>query len=430
MSWLVALAAFAGIMAIFSTVVTVAVEAFHKALSLRRSGLQEMLRSMHQSAIRRLDPSLSEKEGKTLRKEAARFANSMTRSPSYGGEGRWWWPSNWGLNISQRRFERLSKRQFAEQLSQTEFGRKLLRADRASIQRALSELAYEFDRVGVAQGDYFRRRAKVVSGLFAFGFVAIGNINAIEIYTSLARNEAMAGRAISFVESTFEGSAPAAPAIGSSSEKVVVDDYLSAIEQVQLQTRLPIGRAYFPFCEGILVSGDEAARRVDERCGDKPSDGSVKIPFTDQMLFVPSSINQAVESPGNWFVWLMSVIATAGLLGLGAPFWFDMFNKAASLAGRQVVQAKQAAAAEDSAGSQSLPSKRGGEDADIQEMTDAFLIAGGQASRSLAGGASAPMGARLGLSSLEVVSGARGGPERPAQPGLRRPPGAVRGDGS
>ena len=42
MSWLVALVAFAGIMGVFSTVVTVAVEAYHKALSLRRSGLQEM----------------------------------------------------------------------------------------------------------------------------------------------------------------------------------------------------------------------------------------------------------------------------------------------------------------------------------------------------------------------------------------------------
>jgi hypothetical protein len=387
-----------------------------------------MLRSMHANAIRRLDPSLSEEDLKARRKAAAEFANGMTRSPSYGGEGRWWWPSNWGLNISQRRFERLSKRQFAEQLAQTDFGKKLIGSDRASIQRVLSELAYEFDRLGVAQSDYFGRRAKVLSGLVAFSFVAIGNINAIEIYTSLARNEAMAGRAIGFVESTLAGTAATAPAIGSSSEKEAVTDYLSAIDQVQLKTRLPVGRAYFPFCEGVLIAGEAVNRRVDDRCADTPSNGQLKIPFTEQMLFVPSSINHAFKSPGNWFVWLMSIIATAGLLGLGAPFWFDMFNKAASLAGRQIVQAKQAAAAEDKAVLPSLPSKRGGEDADIQEMTDSFLIAGGHASRALSGGASAPLGTRLGQSSLEVVGGGASGPGKPMLRGMRRAPGAVRGD--
>ncbi|WP_213271923.1 hypothetical protein [Hyphomonas sp.] len=427
MSWLVALAAFAGIMAIFSTVVTVAVEAFHKALSLRRSGLQEMLRSMHLNVVRRLDASLAEKDFKGLRNSAAEFADGMTRSPSYGGHGRWWWPSNWGLNISQRRFERLSKRQFAEQLAQTEFGKKLLRSDRASIQRVLSELAYEFDRVGVAQGDYFRRRAKVLSGVFAFGFVAIGNINAIEIYSSLARNEAVAGRAISFVESTFQQAPTAEIEPQAADGTEVVSDYLTAIDEIQLKTRLPVGRAYFPFCEGILVSGETVARRVDDRCDETPSHGQVRIPFVDETLFVPSALNQALKSPGNWFVWLMSVVATAGLLGLGAPFWFDLFNRAASLAGRQVVQAKQAAAAEDSAVVASLPAKRGSEEANIQEMTDSFLIAGGQASRALGGGGVAPMGARLGQSSLNVVSGPSSVEGQP-QAGLRRPPGAVRGN--
>lgn len=425
MSWLVALAAFAGIMAVFSTVVTVAVEAFHKALSLRRSGLQEMLRSMHLNVITRLDASLPEEDRKALRKSAAEFANSMTKSPSYGGEGRWWWPSNWGLNISQRRFERLSKRQFAEQLAQTDFGRKLLKKDRATIQRVLSELAYEFDRVGVAQGDFFRRRAKVFSGLVAFGFVAIGNINAIEIYTGLARSEAVAGRAISFVEGTFDANGQILPGVSPAEKRETVESYMTAVEDVQAKTQLPVGRAYFPYCEGLQVAGEATRRVVDERCRADVAPLAFAIPFTEQNIEVPSSFRQAMVSPGNAFVWLMSIIATAGLLGLGAPFWFDVFNQAASMAGRQITQAKQAAV-DDSAGKGSSPSKRGGEEADLHEMTDSFLISGGQASRSRMGGASAPMGIRLGAASADTRPGASG-PDRPAQTGLRRPPGAVRG---
>lgn len=34
--------------------------------------------------------------------------------------------------------------------------------------------------------------------------------------------------------------------------------------------------------------------------------------------------------PENGIPWLMAIIATAGLLGLGAPFWFDVFNRAAA----------------------------------------------------------------------------------------------------
>lgn len=430
MSWLVALAAFAGIMAVFSTVVTVAVEAFHKALSLRRSGLQEMLRSMYARVITRVDPGLSQDDRKTRMKAAARFANNMTRSPSFGGEGRWWWPANWGLNLSQRKFENLSKRQFAEQLAETEFGQRLIGADRQTIQRTLAELAYEFDRTGVAQSAYFKRRAKMVSGLLAFVFVAIGNINAIEIYQHLARNEASAGRTINFVEAVLNENMRNEPQNGGS-ESEVVSQYIDSIQKVQAQTRLPIGRAYFPYCEGLALPGEAAPRPVDTRCRNGAASMQLPIPFTDKELSLPTSLAEAFRSPGNWLIWTLSIIATAGLLGLGAPFWFDVFNKAAALAGRQVTQAKDTAALEDSrARAPSLPAKRGGEEADAAEMTDSFLIAGGQAHRALCNGDSAPLGLRLGPASQEAGAYARGSSPSPGSNSVRRPPGAAKGRSS
>jgi hypothetical protein len=429
MNWLIALAAFAGIMAVFSTVVTVAVEAFHKALSLRRSGLQEMLRSMHTRVITRLDAGLPADDEKSVRKISSRFANVMTQSPSFGGQGRWWWPANWGLNISQRRLEHLSKRQLAEQLAQTDFGKRLIRADRVTIQRALTELAYEFDRIGVAQSTYFKARAKMLSGVFAFAFVAIGNINAIEIYQHLANNEATAGRTINFVEAVLSEEMRSQPPTAGT-EKQAVSEYLDSIEKVQAQTRLPVGRAYFPFCEGLVLPGEPAPRRIDPRCRDTQAKLTLAIPFTDWAVNLPSAVSEAFRSPGNWLIWLLSIIATAGLLGLGAPFWFDVFNKASSLVGRQVVQAKTAAAAEDAKACQpSLPAKRGGEDANAPEMTDSFLIAGGQAHRAVCNGDVAPVGLRIGAASRETT-GSSQSPPTPGptgSSGIRRPPGAVKG---
>lgn len=429
MSWLVALVAFAGIMGVFSTVVTVAVEAYHKALSLRRSGLQEMLRAMHMQVVSRLDQSLPEDDQRALIKASSQFAKSMTKSPAYGGHGRWWWPANWGLNISQRRFERLSKRQLAEQLAQTDFGKRLVMADRLTIQGVMAEMAYEFDRIGAAQSDYFRRRAKVISGIFAFCFVAVGNINAIDIYQHLANNEAASGRVIEYVERVAaereviktEMAANAAP------DSLAVDPYLLAVERVQVKTQLPVGRAYFPFCEGMELPGLEGRQRVDAKC---PEPGTrLKIWALDEQnaIAVPTVIGNAVARPAPWIVWLMSIIATAGLLGLGAPFWFDVFNRAAAMAGRQVTQAKAAAAEEEKKSQPSKSGLRGGEDADAEEMAEALLIASGQAHRCRSTGAGAPMGLRLGPASADQLKGAPAAPLNAPPQGIRLAPGVVKG---
>ncbi len=431
MSWLVALVAFAGIMGVFSTVVTVAVEAYHKALSLRRSGLQEMLRAMHMQVVSRLDKALPEDDQRALIKASSQFAKSMTKSPAYGGHGRWWWPANWGLNISQRRFERLSKRQLAEQLAQTDFGKRLVMADRLTIQGVMAEMAYEFDRIGAAQSDYFRRRAKVISGVIAFAFVAIGNINAIEIYKHVAKNEASAGRAIEFVEKLGSEQAileQAKSEVSSNTENATVDTYLLAVERVQVKAELPIGRAYFPFCEGMVLPGTEGRQNVDpELCPAPDKVYEMWVFDKSNKLLVPAVVGNAVERPWVWIVWLVSIITTAGLLGLGAPFWFDVFNKASALAGRQVTQAKAAAAEEEKKSQPSKSGLRGGEDADAEEMAEALLIASGQAHRCRSTGAGAPMGLRLGPASADQLKGTPAAPSNAPPQSIRLAPGVVKG---
>jgi len=429
MSWLVALVAFAGIMAVFSTVVTVAVEAYHKAFSLRRSGLEEMLRSMHLQVVSRLDQTLTDGDRPTLIRASGEFAKAITLSPSYGGQGRWWWPSNWRLNISQRRFEHLSKRQLAEQLAMTEFGKRLVMADRTTIQRVMAEVAYQFDRIGAAQSDYFRRRAKVISGLFAFAFVAAGNINALEIYQHLASSEASSGRVIALVEQIAAEGGIVLPQAGAAEPpgRLPEPSYLEAVARLQASSQLPVGRAYFPFCEGLEPAGGGPRQRVDTRCQEPAARLSLWVIDPQYSVSVPSVVGNALARPASWIVWLMSVIATAGLLGLGAPFWFDVFNRAAALAGRQVTQAKALAAAEDSRSRPSRPGARGGEDADAAEMADALLMAGGQAHRCGSAGPDAPAGLRLGPASAERTR-PTGPPVSPALPGSLRPaPGAVKG---
>lgn len=430
MSWIVALAGFAGIMAVLSTVVTIGVEAIHKSLSLRRSGLQEMLRAMHARVLSEIKEDI---DGADV-KAAAKFANDMTASPSFGGQGRWWWIANWGLNISQRRFERLSKRQFAEQLADTAFGRDLASRDRAEIRSHLARLNYEFDRLGAAQGDYFRRRAKVFSGLIAFCFVAIGNVNAIEIYKHLAANEAALGRALNIAENEASVSALRQPVSGEASPQDIQSSYVETIRTLKAETALPMGRTFFPFCEaepaydrlGKALLDPEGRPLKIPSSDPKCADSTGPLPIGEVMglnVSVPAALTQVTNKPGDWLIWLLSIMTTAGLIGLGAPFWFDLFARTGALAGGQVGRLK--AIADTQAVEPSVPGKRGSEETDLEGAIDALLIASGQPHRVAGGALGAPLGGYLGPSRAGAEGGSTAIPS--AQRGLRPPPGAVKG---
>ena len=393
MNWLLALLAFAGLMTILSTVVTISVEALHKVFSLRKSGLQEMLRALHDGMIEgveREELTRSELQRANGRSEtAARFANTMTRSPSYGGAGRWWWISNWGVNLFQRNFERLTPRQFAEQLAQTEFGQNLAERSRSQVRHTLSRASYEFNRIGVAQSAYFRQRAKVISGLTAFAFVCLGNVNLIEVYMHLSNDQRALSQTLSLVDAQntatlqtlVDPSAMQTEAVQASSTSTPIgaDQFAEILQLTNGQLQLPIGRDYFPFCEDTSFApgncdGEEVAWY--QRLIDEPQEG---------------------------IVWFLSLVASAGLLALGAPFWFDLFSKTAALVGRAATQ-RAIASGQATAPRMNEPRRPGDRDEnpELEELTDAFMIASGLERAPLSAGN--VVGMRLGPASSEAMT--------------------------
>ncbi len=454
MNWLLALLAFAGLMAIFSTIVSISVEAVHKVLSLRRQGLEEMLRALHDGVVVDIEkgrqPRREVLHARGRSKEAADFAKAVTSVPSYGGGGRWWWPANWGLNLFQRRFERLTRRQFAEQMAATDFGERLAFKDRSQIRQAMSRLSYEFDRYGVAQSHFFRRRAKVIAGLSAFLFVTLANVNAIDLYMHLANDPEALNRTLSFVSSDdrtqLESRGAAVTArletafddVAEAADGELNDADLTALREASVQinavldtmrasTQLPMGHDLFPFCE--RPSADI------ERCGPAQAPrlfGVVVLP-----TWLPDWSERLISDPAEGIVWLLSMIATAGLLALGAPFWYRLFGNLAAMIGSTA--SLRVGGGESEADAEQRPArlgKRGGEDPDIEELTDSFLIAAGVAPTAHA--ETRPIGQRLGQASREAtgVAGADraeatgAGPEPSDAAGLRGAIRRVRGDWS
>ncbi len=443
MNWIFALLAFAGVMAVLSTVVSVLVEAVHKTFALRGSGLQKMLRDLHDDVLYDVEgPEARTDIGEVRRRrggksvEARDFALDMTQSQSRG-----WHPALSRaivnvplLNLFQRRFDRLTRLQFAEQLSQTDVGRRLLEEnDRGKIQTALSQAIYQFDRYGVMQTSFFRQRAKTLTTLFSLVFVTFANVNALEIYRHLAANENAAEAALAFVGAgeetavaTLDSAADALTTRLDALESTLdaglddkdlareigrahrgVEDFQTSFRAASLEidaladVGLPIGRAYFPYCNGVGATDPT----VDPRC------------VSDRF------VENFAGSIWDGIVWVLLMIATAGLIGLGGPFWFDLFHTLAVIAGRR---APPNLSAEDRA-ALAAPERRRtlgrpDEDVDIEAATDAFLLTGGK--RIAAAPGAPPPGIRRGASSAEMIAGgAPGGTSDPPSPtpaGMRR----------
>ena len=405
MNWLLALLAFAGLMTILSTVVYVAVEALHKGLSLRKSGLAEMLRALHDNVIVGLEQDraviVPTQAPKGNSAQAVDFAVQMQGSPTYAGKGRWWWPSNWKIGLNQRKFERLTRRQLAEQLARTEYGQTLARQDRSRIEFALTRIGYEFDRFGEAQSVYFRQRAKVMSGFVAFLFVMFANINVIDVYFYLARNEQALTSTLSKlradqpeqfakIASGIEDNARALTGLidgdldgdgvadiepdgqGLTSEAALASarDLQIYLTELQGGLDLPIGRAYFPYCEGPLADY--------KTCGGAEIDGKLSF-FGVASVPATPAMERLLSDWGVGITWLLSMIASAGLLALGAPFWYDTFSKVAMIAGNAAAARVAGANTSKKEVVVEKPKNRFDrtDNPDIEDLADAFVIAAG-----------------------------------------------------
>ncbi len=412
MNWILALFGFAGIMAIMSIIASVVVEAIHKVFSLRGSGLKEMLRALHDGVVMPLDPAFPEVQeglegGGT--KEASKFAKQMMVSPSYGGKGRWWWISNLpGLNLFRRKYENLSKIQFVEQLTQTDYGKRLSGKDRSEIKTSLNRLVYEFDRYGEGQSNFFRGRAKVFTTIVALLIVSLGNLNALSIYRHLASDEGALNGVISFFQNDPEllnayidkrTSTLAAIDPQDAAETQITQAASTIKSDIRILSNagFPVGRAYFPYCEVPSNPGCDVKTYKSGEPVNLLGYKSYAIP----RIFTPEGAT-----------WFLGMIATAGLIGLGAPFWYNIFKLLATMAVRVHPVARQATAVMDVSQTSKVegevkrpPSPKGtlaspGEEPDLDLLTDAFLTVSGKDVLSRP-----PMGKRLGEASADRVSG-------------------------
>lgn len=187
-------------------------------------------------------------------------------------------------------------------------------------QTLLDDLAAQYDAYGQAATTYFKDRAHFLSLIVGIVLAFGGNIHSGRIFDAFVKNpdlaakmEAQASIIVAAVESKDPG---ADKSVGQN-----LADVHNTLKGYQ-DMGLPVGWSYYPNC-----FGDAGA---DPRCA-KVLSVKNNAPAGD--LCLPSSIWQTAKNDGLAFLqWLVVVLITGLLIGLGGPFWYDLAVKLSAVA--------------------------------------------------------------------------------------------------
>lgn len=205
MIWLEAVLAFALLMLVFSTMVSVIVEAFLRIFMMREKGFRLMLGQIFDDAIK---PHLKQQPSDTTMPTKGEFVETLTRNPALPVRKsgttdtnnlwfrlwRLWagirsfliWVAEWFV---PRKTGNITVMEFAERLAATDVGKDIVRRSEEQIEDAVKHLAQKFENVGKAATEYYARRAGMISMIVAVAFAYAANIDAARLFRTLVSNQ-------------------------------------------------------------------------------------------------------------------------------------------------------------------------------------------------------------------------------------------------
>ena len=388
MAWISAALAFAITMLMVSMVASVFVETFHRIIGLREKGLHLMVGQFYD---RVLGPYLEARGTKPEElKKAFLDLTTLNRAPSgmapsgmapsgvaplgVVGKGekqddQTWNVSetdeksfDWGLLSwfwSGRRLSKLDVSQFMSRLGDSDVGDHINNAAENSVagDDVLHDIASKFDAFGREACIYFERRARLTSVLVGFGVAYFMYVHPYELFKTYMTNPEVTQavirlqeKALAKYEDGLMATEKATAEIGNNATTPSVDEIKSGL-QTALDEADGVSKALAE--KGVPIGWTKA--RAKESGFDL--DKSFGLPY---------------PSHGNWPKTIMWLLVGGLLVGLGAPFWYDMVKSLSSI--RTLVS-----------GTKSLTNPDGTAKAPEEQQTDKTAAAVDQFKLSIAG---------------------------------------------
>lgn len=304
---------------VFASVVTVLVEMIHQIVQQRAKDLRGMLgyvfdKSFPEELLKQIGPDAAD-----LRKDFAyalgsdKVLGELVRS--HGLVLRL--ASKWIANTSSMTIEDLLRR-----LSRPEVYEKYLGpldiADRGKI---LKSMVVQFGRAETAISEFFRVRAKLLSYLMGVSLAVTVNVDAVRLFEYFTANPVATEAAIARLQGMTGELKPAGQA-GVATPPSLTPEQRQEISAMLYRLRasqtfgLPVGWAYYPYC-----LPQQGVGRLDPQCPAIQLPNSASDSKAGEAVY---GLLENIHSGGRPMFWLLSVIVTGFLIGLGGPYWFDL----------------------------------------------------------------------------------------------------------
>ncbi|MBN1781364.1 hypothetical protein JW948_09585 [bacterium] len=184
--------------------------------------------------------------------------------------------------------------ELTEKLKRTELGKKMMAELREEADTVFLEIEKRFDVIGNRFTGSFRTHSRAWAVAVALVLALLLNIDTVNIANSYLRNEQVREGVIAQMDAIVDRvelqmALPDSAAQDTVGLKVAIAETRDQIQTLS-DTGIPIGWSYFPY---LFSDSDDAQRDL--------AGGEVN----------------------NWLLWVLGILLTAGLAGLGAPFWYD-----------------------------------------------------------------------------------------------------------
>lgn len=190
---------------------------------------------------------------------------------------------------------------------------------RDDLRANLKAVAAQYDEFRSATAVAFARRTRFWSLIVGIGLAAALNVDGLRLFEAYKNNPELADKVIEEMDPILE---KADEALKSQAEKLKemgkketsIEDLEKAIGNLKAQLGvvrqlgLPVGDDYYPYCYlGNSAKTAAAGVKLDPLCE----------PRKDKFL----------ERKQDFLSWTLRILITGLLMGLGAPFWYDVAKR-------------------------------------------------------------------------------------------------------
>lgn len=295
MTLLDSLLAFALTLAALATVVTILLEIFIRWLGLKRRGQVELIGRLLDHGVAAHLPD------QQARWQAIRgiLENPFSATPMAAQQAAQGYSGRAAGGI----YTEVSLEHVLRHLLESPAAASLLQQAEKDLTDQLQILSNRFDEFSAALAADFKRRAQMWSILVGIGLALVMNIDGVRLLQGYLQDPELRQSVIERL--------PSSPDAEQRETETDVDAYVEDLKKSLAgisELALPIGTGYFPHCYLPLVTA-EGAIPPDPLC--RPEAGSETLP-----AFV---------------LWLLKAVVTGMLIGLGAPFWYDVARRLAAV---------------------------------------------------------------------------------------------------